>query len=81
MGELPGAMAHLVQHRVPVQPSFCSIAVWRQRQSECQTCTCPKSTGLQQIAMLTEITTKTMQVFVAVISSVAGDFKLDMDIT
>ena len=42
---------------------------------------CPKSTGLRQIAMLTGITTRTMQVFDVVISSVAGDFKLDVDIT
>lgn len=41
----------------------------------------PKSTGLRQIAMLTGITTRTMQVFDVVISSVAGDFKLDVDIT
>ena len=40
----------------------------------------PKSTGLRQIAMLTGITTRTMQVFAVVISSVAGDFKLDVDI-
>lgn len=41
----------------------------------------PKSTGLRQIAMLTGVTTRTMQVFALVISSVAGDFKLDVDIT
>ena len=41
----------------------------------------PKSTGLRQIAMLTGITTRTMQVFDVVISSVTGDFKLDVDIT
>ena len=41
----------------------------------------PKSTGLRQIAMLTGITTRTMQVFDVVISSVSGDFKLDVDIT
>jgi len=41
----------------------------------------PKSTGLQQIAMLTGVTTRTMQVFAVVINSVAGDFKLDVDIT
>ena len=40
-----------------------------------------KSTGLRQIAMLTGITTRTMQVFDVVISSVSGDFKLDVDIT
>ena len=34
----------------------------------------PKSTGLRQIAMLTGITTRTMQVFDVVISSVSGDF-------
>ena len=42
---------------------------------------CPKSTGLRQIAMLTGITTRMMQVFDVVISSVTGDFKLDVDIT
>ena len=41
----------------------------------------PKSTGLRQIAMLTGITTRTMQVFGVVISSVEGDFKLEVDIT
>ena len=41
----------------------------------------PKSTGLRQIAMLTVVTTRTMQVFDVVISSVSGDFKLDVDIT
>ena len=41
----------------------------------------PKSTGLRQIAMLTGITTTTMQVFGVVISSVEGDFKLEVDIT
>ena len=41
----------------------------------------PKSTGLGQIAMLTGITTRTMQVFAVVINSVAGDFKFDADIT
>ena len=40
----------------------------------------PKSTGLRQIAMLTGIT-RTMQVFAVVINSVAGDFKLDVDVT
>ena len=41
----------------------------------------PKSTGLRHIAMLTGITTRTMQVFDVVISSVSGDFKLGVDIT
>ena len=41
----------------------------------------PNSTGLRQIAMQTGITTRTMQVFDVEISSVAGDFKLDVDIT
>ena len=41
----------------------------------------PKSTGLRQIAMLTGITTRTMQVFDVVISSVSSDFKLGVDIT
>ena len=42
---------------------------------------CPKSTGLQQIAMLTAITSRTKQVFAVAINSVAGDFKLNVDIT
>lgn len=41
----------------------------------------PKSTGLRQIAMLTGITTRTMQVFGVVMSSVTGDFELEVDIT
>ena len=41
----------------------------------------PKSTGLRHIAMLTGITTRTMQVFDVVISSISGDFKLGVDIT
>ena len=41
----------------------------------------PKSTGLRQIVMLTGITTRTMQVSDVVISSVADDFRLDVDIT
>ena len=41
----------------------------------------PKSTGLRQITMLTGITSRMMQVFDVVISSVTGDFKLDVDIT
>ncbi|XP_068679106.1 uncharacterized protein [Montipora foliosa] len=41
----------------------------------------PKSTGLRQIAMLTGITTRTMQVFGVVISSVQDEFKLEVDIT
>ena len=40
-----------------------------------------KSTGLRQIAMLTGVTTRTMQVFGVVISSVASDFELEVDIT
>ncbi|PFX19991.1 Tumor necrosis factor receptor superfamily member 19 [Stylophora pistillata] len=41
----------------------------------------PKSTGLREIAMLTGIATRTKPVFDVVISSVASDFKLDVDIT
>ena len=41
----------------------------------------PKSTGLRQIAMLTGITTRTMQVFGVVIGSVQDEFKLEVDIT
>ena len=40
-----------------------------------------KSTGLRQIAMLTGVTTRTMQVFGVVISSVASDFELEVDVT
>ena len=40
-----------------------------------------KSTGLRQIAMLTGVTTRTMQVFGVVISSVASDFELEGDVT
>ena len=40
-----------------------------------------KSTGLRQIAMLTGVTTRTMQVFGVVISSVTGDFELEVDVT
>ena len=41
----------------------------------------PKSTGLRQIAMLTGITTRMMQVFGLVIGSVQDEFKLEVDIT
>ena len=40
----------------------------------------PKSVGLRQIAMLTGITTRTMQVFEVVLNSVSGDFALKADI-
>ena len=40
-----------------------------------------KSTGLRQIAMLTGVTTRTMQVFGVGISSVTGDFELEVDVT
>ena len=40
-----------------------------------------KSTGLKHIAMLTGITTRTMQVFGVVIGSVQDEFKLEVDIT
>ena len=40
-----------------------------------------KSTGLREIATLTGVTTRTMQVFGVVISSVAGDFELEVDVT
>ena len=41
----------------------------------------PKSTGLRQIAMLTGITKRTMQVYTVCITCAAGDFKVDVDIT
>ena len=40
-----------------------------------------KSTGLRQIGMLTGVTTRAMQVFGVVISSVAGYFELEVDVT
>ena len=41
----------------------------------------PKSTGLRQIAMLTGVTTRMMQVHEVVLGNVTGDFKLDVNIT
>ena len=41
----------------------------------------PKSTGLRQIAMLTGVTTRTMQVYEVVLGNVTGDFKLNVNIT
>ena len=40
-----------------------------------------KSTGLRQIAMLTGVTTRTMQVYEVKIRSLSGDFDLDVNIT
>ena len=40
-----------------------------------------KSTGLRQIAMLTGVTTRTMQVYEVKIQSLSGDFDLDVNIT
>ena len=40
-----------------------------------------KSTGLRQIAMLTGVTTQTMQVYEVTVSSITGNFKLDVNIT
>jgi len=41
----------------------------------------PKSASLRQIAMLTGITTRTMQTFDVVMESVTGEFKLNVNIT
>ena len=41
----------------------------------------PHSTGLRQIAMLTETTTRTMQTFNVLIESVSSDFQLEVNVT
>ena len=40
-----------------------------------------KSTGLKQIAILTGVTTRTVQVYEVVMCAITGDFKLDVNIT